>query len=426
MREVSLQEILDAREARAASQQRLLEQYHAPLLGVNLNIAGPVKRTALSDLAFRAAMEALKKRLGDAILHKEQVEAPTGLEAILVCNLPAAELKRLALELEAANPVGRLYDLDVIGTDGVKLSRETPRPCLVCGGPAGPCARSRAHGLPAIQSATQSLLRSFAADYLAGLGVQALLDEVSVTPKPGLVDRRNSGAHQDMDLPMFCRSAESLRPYFRRAVELGMEEADCMPALQAAGIEAEQIMLQATGGVNTHKGAVYAFGLTLAALGGVLTRGGDIFEAVSTLARAGLPPDMDTHGSRARTLYGAAGARGEALAGFPHARRACSLLHDCGGDPFPALLALLAGTEDTNLLHRGGPEGLRFVQREAAAILAGPEEEYVPRLEALDDACIARRLSPGGCADLLALALLLDQTRDIWEECPPKAAFPLL
>lgn len=412
MREITLQEVLDAREARAASQRRLLEQYHAPLLGVNLNIAGPVKRTALSDLAFHAAMEALRLRLGPAIVREELTDADTGLEAILVCDLPAAELKNLAVKLENARPVGRLCDLDVIGTDGVKLSRETSRTCLVCGGPVGPCARSRAHGLPAIQAATQALLQDFAADYLSGLGVRALVKEVDITPKPGLVDRRNTGAHRDMDLGMFYRSAQSLRPYFHRAVELGLERADCMPELQRAGRKAEGTMLAATGGVNTHKGAVYAFGLTLASLGSVLSRGGDIFETAAALARASLPPAAGTHGSLARLRYGAAGARGEALAGFPHARRACRILGEHG--PLPALLALLAETEDTNLLHRGGAEGLRFVQREAAAILVGPEEEYVLRLEALDDACIARRLSPGGCADLLALALLLDQTRDIW------------
>lgn len=415
MRDITLQEVLDAREARVLAQKRLLVQYRLPLLGLNLNIAGPVKRTALSDLAFRSAMETLRQQLGSARVYEELTDAATGLEAILVCDLPAAELKAMAMELESSRPVGRLYDLDVIGTDGVKLSRETPRTCLVCGGPVGPCSRSRAHGLPAIQGATQSLLRAFASEYLAELAVSALIDEVDITPKPGLVDRRSNGAHQDMDLAMFHRSAHSLQSYFQQAAALGMEQAACMVPLQAAGLQAEQTMLAATGGVNTHKGAVYAFGLTLAALGSVLVRGGDVFDTAAALARAGLPPAADTHGSQAKARYGATGARGEALAGFPHARRSCRILQEHGGNPLPALLTLLAETEDTNLLHRGGMEGLRFVQREASAILAGPESTYVSRLEALDDACIARGLSPGGCADLLALALLLDRTRDIWE-----------
>lgn len=413
MRAVTLQEVLDAREARAASQRRLLAVWGKPLLGLTMNIAGPVKRLPLADLAFQAALEALRRALGPAILAEELVDAAAGREAIWVCDLEAAAVKALAMELETGRPVGRLYDLDVIGTDGVKLSRGFPRTCLVCGGPVGPCARSRAHGLSVVQAAAESLLRDFAAERLAELAVEALIAEVDLTPKPGLVDRRNTGAHRDMDLAMFHRSARALEPYFRQAAALGMERPDCMADLQRAGLRAEEAMRSATGGVNTHKGAVYAFGLVLAALGSMLVRGGDLFEEAAALAAAGLPPDKDTHGALARARYGASGARGEALAGFPHARLACSVLEERA--PLPALLTLLARVEDTNLLHRGGPEGLRFVREQAADILAGPEQDFLPRLEALDSACIARNLSPGGCADLLALALLLFRTKDIWE-----------
>ena len=215
MREITLQEVLDAREARVSRQNRLLAAYGRPLLSFTMNMAGPVKRSALADFAFREGLAALRGRLGTALLHEEITDAPAGLEAVLACTLPAPALKELAVGLETAQPVGRLYDLDVIGTDGGKLSRETGRTCLICGGPVGPCARSRAHGLPAIQAATSALLEGFAADRLAELAVSALLDEVELTPKPGLVDQRNTGAHRDMDLPLFRRSAQSLRPYFQ-------------------------------------------------------------------------------------------------------------------------------------------------------------------------------------------------------------------
>lgn len=414
MDEITLQEVLDARETRADSQRRLLASWGRPLLGLNMNIAGPVKRWPLVDFAFWEGLRALRERLGPSVLREELTDSPTGLEAILVCEKPAEELKVLAMELETARPAGRLYDLDVIGTDNCKLSRGTQRTCLVCGGPVGPCARSRAHGLDAIRAATDALLRDFAVERLGELAVEALIREVDLSPKPGLVDRRNSGAHRDMDRALFHVSAKCLEPYFRRAVELGLDRQACMPDLQRAGLEAEGTMLEATGGVNTHKGAIYAFGIILAGLGSVLARGGDLFEAAAALAAAGLPPAAGTHGGEAKRLYGVLGARGEALAGFPQARRAYSVLETQDGDPIPALLTLLAEVDDTNLLHRGGPEGLRFVQKQAGDILAGPREAYISRLEALDDACIARNLSPGGCADLLALALLLYRTADIW------------
>lgn len=415
MGEITLQEVLCARDLRAASQRRLLAAYGLPLLGFTMNIAGPVKRSRLGDFAFWEGLEALRRQLGGRVLHQEVTDRKTGLEALLVCSLPAEELKALAMDLESRSPAGRLCDMDVIAPDGGKLSRPAPRTCLVCGGPAAPCARSRAHGLPAVQEAAQALLEDFAAQRLAELAVQALLEEVDQTPKPGLVDRNNRGAHQDMDRDLFHRSARSLLPYFRRAVTLGLERADCMGSLQKAGLAAERVMLAETGGVNTHRGAVYAFGLILAAMGSRLARGGDVFAGAAALAESGLPPAAGSHGQRARQRYGAPGARGEALAGFPHARHAWAALARPGGRD-AALLTLLAEVEDTNLLHRGGPAGLAFVREEARSILAGPQAAWNSRLEELDGACIARNLSPGGSADLLALALLLGRTEEVWRE----------
>ena len=418
MGEITLQEVLCARDLRAASQRRLLAAYGLPLLGFTMNIAGPVKRSRLGDFAFREGLEALRRQLGGRVLHQEVTDRKTGLEALLVCSLPAEELKALAMDLESGSPAGRLCDMDVIAPDGGKLSRPAPRTCLVCGGPAAPCARSRAHGLPAVQEAAQALLEDFAAQRLAELAVQALLEEVDQTPKPGLVDRNNRGSHRDMDRDLFHRSARSLLPYFRRAVTLGLERADCMGSLQKAGLAAERVMLAETGGVNTHRGAVYAFGLILAAMGSRLARGGDVFAGAAALAESGLPPAAGSHGQRARQRYGASGARGEALAGFPHARHAWAALARPGGRD-AALLTLLAEVEDTNLLHRGGPEGLALVQSRARSILAASPPAYGEGLLELDRACIARNLSPGGSADLLALALFLGRTEAVWLDGAP-------
>ena len=423
MGEITLQEVLCARDLRAASQRRLLAAYGLPLLGFTMNIAGPVKRSRLGDFAFWEGLEALRRQLGGRVLHQEVTDRKTGLEALLVCSLPAEELKALAMDLESGSPAGRLCDMDVIAPDGGKLSRPAPRTCLVCGGPAAPCARSRAHGLPAVQEAAQALLEDFAAQRLAELAVQALLEEVDQTPKPGLVDRNNRGAHRDMDRDLFHRSARSLLPYFRQAVTLGLERADCMGPLQAAGLAAERVMLAETGGVNTHRGAVYAFGLILAAMGSRLARGGDVFAGAAALAESGLPPAAGSHGQRARQRYGASGARGEALAGFPHARHAWAALARPGGRD-AALLTLLAEVEDTNLLHRGGPEGLALVQSRARSILAASPPAYGEGLLELDRACIARNLSPGGSADLLALALFLGRTEAVWLDGAPAGKGP--
>ena len=400
---VTLEDILHARDGRADAQRRLLHSHRLPLVSFTMNIAGPVKSAPLIELAFDTGLEALYAALGQPEA-AEIIRPATGCEALLVYDRPAAELKAACLALESAAPIGRLYDLDVLDVDGGKLSRPEPRTCLICGGPVTVCSRSRAHGLDAIVDRTNEILADFAAGHLAALAAKALTDEVRLTPKPGLVDERNSGAHSDMDLPLFLRSIDALTPYFRQITALSLSGADAA-ALQAAGLEAEAAMFRTTGGVNTHKGALFSFSVLLAALGRCLAEGGDVFAHAAALT-AELTPPQNTNGSAVALRHQVGGARAEALAGFPTARKAAALLQT--HDSLTVLLWLMAHTEDTNLYHRGGVEGAAFVKARSAAILAAPPEQRAALALAMDDTLIDRWISPGGSADLLALALFLD------------------
>lgn len=395
----NLEAILAARENRMLRQKRLLAHWGKPLVCFTMNIAGPVKNSALIRLAFSAGLERLDGELGQPLHRDIRTTEDTGCEALLVYDMPAAVLKERCVALDSESPIGRLYDLDVLEVSGEKLSRAVPRTCLVCGGPVSLCARSRAHGLDAVQTATQKLLRDFAADYLAGAAADALRREVHLTPKPGLVDEENSGAHDDMDLPMFEKSAAALEPFFADFVTLGMNDA-AADALQRTGLAAEQAMFAATGGVNTHKGAIYLFGLLLAALGGVLIDGGDAWKKAAGFAAA-LPVPQGTHGSGVRSVCG--GVTQEAMAGFPHARQMAQMLTE--ESELSVLLWGMAHIDDSTLVYRGGREGLRFVQCRAAEILTASEERHSVLTRELDRELIVRHLSPGGSADLLALAM---------------------
>ena len=358
--EITLEQVLLARDRRVLRQRALAARYGGTLLSFTMNIAGPVKDAPLVRLAFQAGLAALDRDLGKPV-HRELIQAPTGPEALLVYDRPAPWVKERCLLLEERDPVGRLYDLDVLSPEGEKLSRPQSRRCLICGGPVTVCSRSRAHGLPAIRARTRDILADFAAGHLSALARQALEDEVDLTPKPGLVDRRNTGAHDDMDRPLFHRSAGALAPYFRQFAALGMAGASPRE-LQSLGRQAEHAMLAATGGVNTHKGALYSFALLLSALGQCLAEGGDpmreTLNVVPTLS--GSTCYLDAEGG---------------------AWRVYDFVE--------------------------GPQGLAYVRRRAAELLRLPEEALPPALEALDDDLMARRLSPGGSADLLALALFL-------------------
>lgn len=119
---------------------------------------------------------------------------------------------------------------------------------------------------------------SLAAGELNGLVARALLTEARLTPKPGLVDIRNSGAHRDMDLAAFERSTTAIAPWMEKFFIMGNNTAalaaeNVLVMLRPLGMACENDMLQATNGVNTHRGAIFAFGLLSAAIGRLLARG---------------------------------------------------------------------------------------------------------------------------------------------------------
>jgi triphosphoribosyl-dephospho-CoA synthase len=264
-------------------------------------------------------------------------------------------------------------------------------------------------------------------DPLAIRAVEALLLEVRTWPKPGLVSHIDRGSHSDMDAGLLERSARSLTPYFVQMAIAGSRGAD-MPTLRGIGLAAEAAMFQVTQGVNTHRGAIFGLGLLCAAAGVTDDRAahqelGDIVVR-RWGAQIGTPEArLCTHGAQVFRRYGIGGARCQAAAGFPAlyqigwpALRAGRAL--AGGDEEAArvqcLFALMATLEDTNLLHRGGPEGLLFARALAAGFInAGGVAQYDWRDQALraHRLMVARHLSPGGSADLLAMTLFVDAVR---------------
>jgi triphosphoribosyl-dephospho-CoA synthase len=264
---------------------------------------------------------------------------------------------------------------------------------------------------------------------VARLAAAALREEVYLTPKPGLVDNCNNGAHRDMDLPLFLRSIAAIVPWFSRFTALGYRYAalpagEVLARIRPLGLACEQGMFAATGGVNTHKGGVFSLGLLCTAAGRLkgrlqpLTRGGLCDEVAAICARMVMTELADrrraaTAGEQLFQRYGMTGARGEAASGFATVRRYVlpdwdRLKADGAGEPMimlHCLLLLMAYNPDTNLVSRGGLPGLHFVQRYARRLLLCGWD--IAELRQMDAALTALYLSPGGSADLLAVAYVL-------------------
>ncbi len=271
--------------------------------------------------------------------------------------------------------------------------------------------------------ATTSLPAASLATRVAEQARRALCQEVHTWPKPGLVSHVDTGSHSDMDAATFNRSAAAIAPFLAELVEAGIRNED-MPALRKIGLRAEVAMLCATGGVNTHRGAIFGMGLLCAAAG--LRAAGHVAAGLSlgdsVVLRwghdiLGGPRLSSSHGEVVGRRYGAGGARREAAMGFPTvydiampAWVAASILAQ--GDDEAARVqvcfVLIAALEDTNLLHRGGSEGLRFAREQAASFLDRGgigQDDWRARAEEIHHAFVDRNLSPGGAADLLAMTL---------------------
>lgn len=259
----------------------------------------------------------------------------------------------------------------------------------------------------------------------AHAAVQALCAEAELTPKPALVDRRGNGAHDDLTLELLLRSAQSLGPAFAAvdaAARGTVPHLVLREQLGRIGREAERSMLRETGGINTHRGAIWSIGLLLAAhaIGG----SSDPIALAQTAAVLAALPDASrgalvSHGEDARTRFGVRGATGEAQAGFPHvvsvALPALRAARERGADEasarVDALLHIMCTLDDTCVLHRGGKAALYAAQSGAAAVLdAGGVRapDGMRAFAALESSLLRHNASPGGAADLLAATLFLD------------------
>ena len=448
--EVGLEDMLSAREKRVSLQKEMLKKRPGTLVCFTLNIAGPIKVFPLAEEVFSLTADRIRSLLwreGFSVTDRARRDGPAGWEAFLAVDGDAVEVKKTLLTLEETDPAGRLFDIDVLREDGTKVSREDlglpPRSCLICGRETAACARSRAHTVEELQAKTADLLisslrRQRLSSYMIGrLCRQAMLLEVYTTPKPGLVDRNNNGAHRDMDVALFEKSTEVLEPFFVEFAVTGRElyeEAaeDILRCIRPIGIRAETAMMKATRGINTHKGMIFSLGILATAAGYCLARAGrgpvsldGILQTAGLIAAPAyredymlLPLDenhIPTAGERQHEAYGIGGIRQEAAEGFPSVVRfAWPILANALDEGIDwnqagslALLNLMAHVTDTNSIKRSSVEEAAELRKRIQEMLGSPEGVKESQVLELDQELIRKNISAGGCADLLALTYFL-------------------
>ncbi|KAF1297810.1 triphosphoribosyl-dephospho-CoA synthase [Enterococcus sp. JM4C] len=260
----------------------------------------------------------------------------------------------------------------------------------------------------------------------------ALIEEVSLTPKPGLVDRLNNGSHEDMNYQLFIKSARALTPYFYEMAQAAWGKPvnqELREAIAQIGRQAEEAMYQATDQVNTHKGAIWSLGLLVSVSASQMSLQGfvdtrTIFDEVAKLAAY---PDRTyqkapvsreskvTHGQKVKQQFGVSGAYGEAVAGYPHVQLALDEYERHTDETtqmrnLHMLLAIIGSLDDTCILYRSNQETLTHVHQLAkeANQTALPNQAFL----ALIAYCEEKQISPGGSADLLAASLYVQGMKE--------------
>lgn len=414
-----MNDILDARELRANIRQMWLNQGTESLIQVKANIPGDHKNIAEAYIIVRFFEYQISTIF--QIIKKERFESSDGpYTFISIKEVNPLEIKQKLISLEDSFPLGRLADLDLWTHPNHLWSRShlkiSPRICYLCDDLAHHCTRSEKHTL----SEKMQFIKKTCLDHLMKeikfLSKQALMRELSLENKFGLVTPTSMGSHHDMTFQLMEKAQQAIIPYFIEVFQLGYGDKELYQLFEIArplGVEAENKMLQVTEGINCYKGVIFILGLVMLSLGYTIKHRQDfnhIFTNIHTLSQH-LFEDFDhepeSFGEKAYHEHQISGARGEAYLGLPSVHHAIHSMTNKSLDDTTLrqlLQQLIRSTDDTVLLKRAKSfENYMEVKKRVASL----DVTDIEKVKSFTERAIQEGLSFGGSADLLIATIFL-------------------
>ncbi len=342
-------------------------------------------------------------------------------------RLDYVETKLKLIYLESTY-LGRLVDIDLFSDMKRSISRADlgvePRRCIVCGELYNTCLRNRAHTLEDVLVETKKIIKKGLMDILLEYTKKSMIQEVKAHPKLGLVTEKSMGSHTDMNYNTFLLSIDSLMDSFKEYLNEGFSLTDeSLKNLRTIGIQAEKAMFKSTGNINTHKGAIFLLGFLLPSLMDILYRNKDIRDLKKIVVGLSKPIEDDfkgldkksslTYGEKIYLEYGITGVRGIPLDGFEVLLSNLDKIVVHGKETtndnvIKLLLLFMMNIDDTTLLHRHEVHVLDEVKEVAKRLYEDKEINYL-ELDKVSLEFTEKRLSPGGSADMVILALILQK-----------------
>jgi len=434
---------LEARDHRAFLKKQIALD-GLPSLSLSLNVPGFPKSNptvkAFFGYCLRDLIYALKANQIN-LIEKDSIEISdaAGDFYLVPCSpggLTLKVIKQVCENFEQSHPLGRFIDADLNDQDGTSVSSGKSKLCFFClERPAIECRREKAHEpeelrsfmFPKMDYYCNQQKEASVIKKLASLAQQSILLEISLTPKPGLVDKFSNGSHADMNYQTFINSTVAISPWFAELVREGFTFSDsdltkALPLIRNIGLRMESVMYEATRNVNTQKGIIFLVGLSLFACGKLFSQTDqlaieefrNIIRGVcKNLVKRELVENSNagkSHGEDIFLKYGFGGARGEAESGF-------ATIFDFGLPQLNGVtelndkvliktfLAIASNNNDTNILYRSNPDVLENFKKLCKKTLADFNDQSY---SAVIDFCKSENISPGGSADLLAVTIFVN------------------
>lgn len=438
-------EFLFDRDKRVFYQESLLkENKDKTLVTIRINYPGIEKSNYITDDIVNIIYDDILTYYGKFIVFKDKYKNKEGIVAHFLFDLDFINVKREMINIEEEHILGRCLDIDVYTLKNDKvigISRsdlfKKPRKCFICDLDAKICSRAQTHTLEEIKKYFEEVYEKYkeleenkeTLSYeVSHMALKAMISEVSTFPSFGLVSPVSSGAHKDMNYYTFLNSSIAITPFLEDMFKIGYSyysERYIFDAIRNVGKVCEEKMFEATNNINTHKGMIFLMGISMAAIGKALYENKAFYE-IQEIIKSMVKNILDdfknlhekenlTHGEKLYLEYGFTGIRGQVQDGL-------SVLFDYIIDKYEnsnlkendlytqILIELMARVEDSTVVYRNGINALKKVQEDAKKLLneggmfteIGKQKSYQ-----LEQLYIEENISPGGCADLLAISILL-------------------
>lgn len=446
-----IEEFLFDREKRVKHQEKLFKSYKdKTLVTIRINYPGIEKSNYVTDDIVNIIYNEILTYYKQYIIYNDRYKNKEGLVCHFIFDADFVSVKKLMIDIEEKHILGRCVDIDVytmkddkvIGISRSHLYKK-PRKCFICDEDAKICSRSQAHSIEEIKKYFEKVYlkhneyqkkREILAYDVSQIAVKAMISEVSTFPSFGLVSPISQGSHDDMNYYTFLNSSFAIAPFLKEMYNIGYsyhEPKYIFDSIRNIGKLCEEKMFEATNNINTHKGMIFLMGITITAVAKISYNNGR-FEEIQDIIKLMVDNILDdfndidnkkelTHGEKLYIKYGFTGVRGQVKDGL-------SILFNNIIDKYcnselsendlytQILIELLAIVEDSTIVYRHDIKTLNKVQKDAKELLeigGVYTNDGKLRVLELEKEYIKKNISPGGCADLLAVTIFLINIRHI-------------